>query len=35
MHLSMRNLHEEGFHQVHILDSVAAVDSVVVVRKPG
>jgi protein phosphatase len=34
MHLSMRNLHEEGFHQVHVLDSVAAVDSVAVVRQP-
>jgi len=33
MHLSIRNLHEEGFHQVHVLDSVAAVDSAVVVRQ--
>ena len=33
MHLSMRNLHEEGFHQVHILDSVAAVDAAVVERQ--
>jgi protein phosphatase len=35
MHLSMRNLHEEGFHQVHVFDSVAAVESAVVVRQPG
>jgi protein phosphatase len=33
MHLSLRNLREEGFHQVHVLDSVAAVDAAVVVRQ--
>ena len=33
MHLSMRNLHKEGFHQVHILDSVAALYAAVVGRQ--
>jgi hypothetical protein len=34
MHLSLRNLHEEGFHQVHVFDSVAAVDAAVLMRQP-
>jgi protein phosphatase len=34
MHLSLRNLREEGFHQVHVFDSVAAVDAAVLVRQP-
>lgn len=34
MHLSTQSLHEEGFHQVHVLDSVAAADAATVVRQP-